>query len=288
MPGAGPGRRPLTCLMASTMVTVLPVPGGPKMRYGAGLDIPVMMCVTALHCSAFACSLRSNHLREQRLSTPRPRPRPSPRPLPPRGRRGSPGLEGAREEGLVAGDGGEEEAGQATLHGQGCSPVLDLQRQPAEGEGHVEPQVVHKLLLQPGKRRCERGTGTLPTPSLALPSPRLAFGASERGCRGPASPAGAGHHSLGGEAQPDLLQLHAVHVALVLDEQGAVPLAAQVGEEVVPLQHGRAVLGHAGHLCRTAGVMPGTPAPVPPPRLRLRTSRTSSALSCTMGTSCMS
>lgn len=27
-----PRPAPLTCLMASTMVTVLPVPGGPKMR----------------------------------------------------------------------------------------------------------------------------------------------------------------------------------------------------------------------------------------------------------------
>lgn len=32
------------------------------------------------------------------------------------------------------------------LHGQGCSPVLDLQRQAAEGEGHVELQLIHKLL----------------------------------------------------------------------------------------------------------------------------------------------
>lgn len=187
----------------------------------------------------------------------------------------------------MAGGGGEEEAGQATLHGQGCSPVLDLQRQPAEGEGHVEPQVVHKLLQQPGKEQCEQGMGTLPH---ALPSLHPAFGTSQRGCQGPASPAGAGHHSLGGEAQPDLLQLHAVYVALVLDERGVVPLAAQVGEEVVPLQHGWAVLSHARHLCQTAGVMPGTqePGTPPAPRLPLRTSRTSSARSCTMGTSCMS
>lgn len=82
VPRAGPGHGPLTCLMASTRVTVLPVPGGPKMRYGAGLDIPVTMCVTALHCSSFACSLWSNHLREQRLSVPGPHPLPSPPPRP--------------------------------------------------------------------------------------------------------------------------------------------------------------------------------------------------------------
>lgn len=80
VPRAGPGHGPLTCLMASTRVTVLPVPGGPKMRYGAGLDIPVTMCVTALHCSSFACSLWSNHLREQRLSVPGPHPLPFPPP----------------------------------------------------------------------------------------------------------------------------------------------------------------------------------------------------------------
>lgn len=136
------------------------------MRYGAGLDIPVTMCVTALRCSSFACSLRSNHLREQRLSVP------GPRPLPSRGHGDSPGLEGACEEGLVAGGRGEEEAGQAALHGQLCSPVLDLQWQPVEGEGHVEPQIVHKLLLQPGKEQCEQGTGMLPhtLPAHARPS----------------------------------------------------------------------------------------------------------------------
>lgn len=153
--------------MASTKVTVLPVPGGPKMRYGAGLDIPITMCVTALHCSSFACSLRSNHLREQRLSLPGAHPLPSPCPLPSHG--DSPGLEGAWEQGLVAGGGGEEEAAQAALHGQDCSPVLELQWQPAEGEGHIELQIVHKLLLQPGKERCEQGTGDIPPFRAVLP-----------------------------------------------------------------------------------------------------------------------
>ena len=30
----------LTCLIASTKVTVFPVPGGPNTRYGAGRDDP--------------------------------------------------------------------------------------------------------------------------------------------------------------------------------------------------------------------------------------------------------
>lgn len=82
MTSTGPGHQPLTCLMASTRVTVLPVPGGPKTRYGAGRDIPVTMCVTALHCSSFACSLRSNHLREQRQSGLGSHPHPYPIPIP--------------------------------------------------------------------------------------------------------------------------------------------------------------------------------------------------------------
>ena len=32
-----------TCLMDSTIVTVLPVPGGPKRTYGAGRDVPETM-----------------------------------------------------------------------------------------------------------------------------------------------------------------------------------------------------------------------------------------------------
>lgn len=60
--------------MASTSVTVLPVPGGPKMRYGAGLDIPITMCITALRCSSFVCSLLSYQLWEPRLSVLGPRP----------------------------------------------------------------------------------------------------------------------------------------------------------------------------------------------------------------------
>lgn len=48
------------------------------MRYGAGLDIPVTMFITALRCSSFFCSLLSNQLWEPRLSVLGPRP-----PVPP-------------------------------------------------------------------------------------------------------------------------------------------------------------------------------------------------------------
>lgn len=74
---SGFGHWPLTCLMASTIVTVLPVPGGPKMRYGAGRDVPVTMWVTALHCSSLVSSLWLNHLWEKRLRCRSPSP-PSP------------------------------------------------------------------------------------------------------------------------------------------------------------------------------------------------------------------
>lgn len=55
------------------------------MRYGAGLDIPITMCVTALHCSSFACSLQSNQLWRPRLSVLGPCPPPSRPVLSPRG-----------------------------------------------------------------------------------------------------------------------------------------------------------------------------------------------------------
>lgn len=44
------------------------------MRYGAGLDIPITMCITALRCSSFVCSLLSYQLWEPRLSVLGPRP----------------------------------------------------------------------------------------------------------------------------------------------------------------------------------------------------------------------
>lgn len=246
------------------------------MRYGAGRDSPVTMWVTALHCSSLVSSSRLNHLWEQRLHCWSPIASIS-QTLPPCRAGHSLGLEGAWEEGLVAGGRGEEEAEQAVAHGQECSPMLDLQWQPAEGEGHIKLQVFHKLPLQPRKEWHEQCMDTLPCPPGPFqPTPGIS---------------GTRHHSLGGESQPDLLQFHAVHVALVLHERGVVPLAAQVGKEVIPSQQGRAVLGHARNLCQRASVMPGTresggcalPALTP-----LRTSRTSSPLSCTMVTSCMS
>ena len=42
----------ITCLMASTVVFVFPVPGGPKMIYGADPDVPLTMFSTAFLCSA--------------------------------------------------------------------------------------------------------------------------------------------------------------------------------------------------------------------------------------------
>lgn len=52
------------------------------MRYGAGLDIPVTMFITALRCSSFFCSLLSNQLWEPRLSVLGPRPPVPSRPVP--------------------------------------------------------------------------------------------------------------------------------------------------------------------------------------------------------------
>lgn len=52
----------LACFMASTSVTVLPVPGGPKIRYGAGLDLPDIMCCTAVFCSGLVSRSRLNIL----------------------------------------------------------------------------------------------------------------------------------------------------------------------------------------------------------------------------------
>ncbi len=56
-----------TCLMASTIVTVLPVPGGPNTRYGAGLDVPATMWHTALYCSGFLWSCWSKNLETHTL-----------------------------------------------------------------------------------------------------------------------------------------------------------------------------------------------------------------------------
>ena len=39
--------------MASTMVNVFPVPGGPNTKYGAGRDVPETMWRIATSCSLF-------------------------------------------------------------------------------------------------------------------------------------------------------------------------------------------------------------------------------------------
>lgn len=51
-----------TCLIASTIVTVLPVPGGPNTKYGAGFDTTVTMLHTAVFCSGFFSSFKSKNL----------------------------------------------------------------------------------------------------------------------------------------------------------------------------------------------------------------------------------
>ncbi len=53
--------------MASTIVTVLPVPGGPNTKYGAGLDVPATMWHTALYCSGFLWSCWSKNLETHTL-----------------------------------------------------------------------------------------------------------------------------------------------------------------------------------------------------------------------------
>ena len=53
----------LTCFMASTTVTVLPVPGGPKTRYGAGREVPETIWRTAENCSSLRSSCWSYNLK---------------------------------------------------------------------------------------------------------------------------------------------------------------------------------------------------------------------------------
>lgn len=55
-----------TCFIASTHVTVFPVPGGPKTMYGKGLDDPATMFFTAFICSKLLSILRSKHLQSKR------------------------------------------------------------------------------------------------------------------------------------------------------------------------------------------------------------------------------
>lgn len=47
-----------TCLMDSTMVKVLPVPGGPNTMQGAGLELPRTMLQMARACSGFGSGFR--------------------------------------------------------------------------------------------------------------------------------------------------------------------------------------------------------------------------------------
>lgn len=65
--------------MASTIVTVLPVPGGPNIRYGAGLEVPATTCRTASFCSAFLLRLELYRLegtdREKKENETKPRPK---------------------------------------------------------------------------------------------------------------------------------------------------------------------------------------------------------------------
>lgn len=53
-----------TCFMASTSVTVFPVPGGPKIRYGAGLCWPDKICCTATFCSGLVSRSRLYNLHQ--------------------------------------------------------------------------------------------------------------------------------------------------------------------------------------------------------------------------------
>ena len=53
-----------TCFMASTVVTVFPVPGGPNMMYGKGFDVPSTIFFTAVYCSTFFSIFLSYRLKE--------------------------------------------------------------------------------------------------------------------------------------------------------------------------------------------------------------------------------
>mmetsp|Transcript_35813 Transcript_35813/g.90773 ORF Transcript_35813/g.90773 Transcript_35813/m.90773 type:complete len:215 (-) Transcript_35813:218-862(-) len=49
------------CSTASTMVVVLPVPGGPKMMYGTCRPWPPTTAATAMHCCGLPCTEGLNH-----------------------------------------------------------------------------------------------------------------------------------------------------------------------------------------------------------------------------------
>lgn len=57
--------RKCTCKIASTIVMVFPVPGGPNTMYGANPDVQFNMLITARFCSSFFNMLLLMNLKEK-------------------------------------------------------------------------------------------------------------------------------------------------------------------------------------------------------------------------------